>query len=75
MRQRGGNARREWGNLRQTTKGICLRLPLSKSGGGRGDIKRLADEYRDSIEAQKVSIRVKAQRRDAREEEARAREM
>ena len=38
-------------------------------------MERLADEYRGRIWDQKVAIRVRAQRRAAREEEAMAMEM
>ena len=34
------NTHTEWGYLRQMAKGICLRLSLSKSGGGMYDIER-----------------------------------
>ena len=71
----GGNTRREWGDIQQKKNGIRLRLPLSKSGGGMADTEGLDAKYRERIESQKVAIRLELQRRDAREEEVRARAM
>ena len=70
----GGNTRREWGDVRQTTNGIRLRILMSKSGVGMSEMERLSVDYRERIEAQKVANRVKAQRRRAAsDEEARDR--
>ena len=64
----GGNTQRELGDVCQTTNGIRLSLPLSKSGRGMYEIEKLVATYRERVEANNVSIQVMSQRRYAMEE-------
>ena len=71
----GGNTRREWGNIQQTTNRIFMLLPMSKLDGVRSEMERLAAKYTEMIESYKVAICIKEQRRSVKEEEARSRDM